>query len=57
MAVSDDESVFCDLSPSMIIKVTWYVAEFQLQLGHITTAERVLLALHERLAQVIYHIV
>ena len=36
----------------MVAKVTWYVAEFLLQLGHVSTAEKILLALHERLAQV-----
>ena len=51
--ISDDDAVL-DLSPSMIIKVSWYVAEFLLQLGHIVTAERILLALHEKLAQVMY---
>ena len=51
--ISDDDAVL-DLSPSMVIKVSWYVAEFLLQLGHIVTAERILLALHEKLAQVMY---
>ena len=53
LIISDDDAVL-DLSPSMIIKVSWYVAEFLLQLGHIVTAERILLALHEKLAQVVY---
>ena len=52
--ISDDDTVL-DLSPSMVIKVSWYVAEFLLQLGHIVTAERILLALHEKLAQVMKH--